>query len=563
MTKIYFKKQRNLPLHNHHFFIAALLLFFCVSSTNAQYFSLGSGLSATNVSSDGSIVVGDNGGQNFMWTQDSGVVLIGGVAPQNYGGRTDVSGDGTLISATRINPDTNLGELSSYNVSTQTWTSHGSLGSSSGSSASSAWGMSSDGLTIVGLGWVNAGSAHAIKWTAAQGVEDLGSTVSGRSTRANAANSDGTVIAGWQDSSSGFRQGAVWTNGVQNLITHPNGDSATEAGAISADGLWVSGGQGFSNNYQAWKWSAATGIIDIGPAPTSGWRGAATGLTADGSKAVGFYRPWPAPATFGRGFIHTDIDGMVDLTDYAITLGIDVQGAILALPLGISQDGSTVVGVTNSGQGFVLKLPSPPVNNNCSAAIALNCDDSITGTTTNATDSGGQPAPDVYYSYTGSGSAEEITISLCNSGTNYNTYLAVYTDCDLTTELIANDDFCAEQSELTFESDGIATYFIMVEGAQTAFGDYTLEVTCEDVLGLNNPAFSSLGVYPNPVDNELFINNTTPITAVTIYTVTGQKLLHITPNESRVNIDTDSFLSGVYFAHIQVGPDKKVVKLIK
>ena len=145
----------------------------------------------------------------------------------------------------------------------------------------------------------------------------------------------------------------------------------------------------------------------------------------------------------------------------------------------------------------------------------------------------------------------------------YNTYLAVYTDCDLTTEIIANDDFCAEQSELTFESDGIATYLIMVEGAQTAFGDYTLEVTCEDVLGLNNHAFSSLGVYPNPVDNELFINNTTPITAVTIYTVTGQKLLHITPNEPRVNIDTDSFLSGVYFAHIQAGADKKVVKLIK
>jgi len=39
--------------------------------------------------------------------------------------------------------------------------------------------------------------------------------------------------------------------------------------------------------------------------------------------------------------------------------------------------------------------------------------------------------------------------------------------------------------------------------------------------------------------------------------------LHITPNESRVNIDTDSFLSGVYFAHIQAGADKKVVKLIK
>ena len=75
MTKIYFKKQRNLSLLNHHFFIAALLLFFCVSSTNAQYFSLGSGLTATNVSSDGSIVVGDNGGQNFMWSSVSKEML--------------------------------------------------------------------------------------------------------------------------------------------------------------------------------------------------------------------------------------------------------------------------------------------------------------------------------------------------------------------------------------------------------------------------------------------------------------------------------------------------------
>jgi len=97
----------------------------------------------------------------------------------------------------------------------------------------------------------------------------------------------------------------------------------------------------------------------------------------------------------------------------------------------------------------------------------------------------------------------------------------------------------------------------MVEGAQTAFGDYTLEVTCEDVLGLNNHAFSSLGVYPNPIDNELFINNTTPITAVTIYTVTGQKLLHITPNESRVNIDTDSSSQGFILLTYKQGQIKR------
>jgi uncharacterized membrane protein len=562
MTKIYYKKQRNFSLKNSNLVIIALSLLMSFTTVNAQFFELGSGFTATSASSDGSVVVGDNGGQNFMWIEGSGVVLIGGVAPQNFGGRTDVSGDGTFISATRINPNTNLGELSSYNVATQTWTSHGSLGSSSGSSASSAWGMSSDGNTVVGLGWVNAGSAHAIKWTAAGGIEDLGSSVSDRSTRANATNSDGTIIAGWQDASSGFRQGAIWTNGVQSLITHSNGDRATEAGAISADGVWASGGQGFSNDYQAWKWSVANGIIDIGPAPTSGWRGAATGLTADGSKTVGFYRPWPAPATFGRGFIHTDLGGMIDLTDLATTLGNDLQGAILALPLGISDDGSTVIGVTNSGQGFVLRIPSEPINNSCSGAIALDCDDIITGSTANATNSGGEAAPDVYYSYTG-GATEYITISLCSGGTNYDSYLRVYSDCTLATEIIANDDFCGQQSELIFESDGSSTYFIMVEGAGTASGEYSLEISCTPLIGLNDNVFSSLVVYPNPIENQIFISNTEPINSVTIFNTTGQKILHIQPNGTFVKINTDRLQSGVYFANIEASGDKKVIKLIK
>ena len=110
-----------------------------------------------------------------MWTISDGLTLIGGVAPNQYGGTTAVNSAGTKIAGTRINPDTALGELSSYDVATQIWTSHGSLGSSSGNSSSSSWGISSDGQTIVGLGWIDPGSAHAIKWTNLNGVEDLGS----------------------------------------------------------------------------------------------------------------------------------------------------------------------------------------------------------------------------------------------------------------------------------------------------------------------------------------------------------------------------------------------------
>ena len=64
----------------------------------------------------------------------------------------------------------------------------------------------------------------------------------GRSSRANGCNADGTVVVGWQDSTSGFRQGAVWNDGVQTLITlGTNGAALGEASGCSADGTWVVG----------------------------------------------------------------------------------------------------------------------------------------------------------------------------------------------------------------------------------------------------------------------------------------------------------------------------------
>jgi uncharacterized membrane protein len=291
----------------------------------AQYTNLGSLISPTAVNFNGSTVVGDNGSEHFMWTEQNGLMLIGGVGPQGYGGQTDISSDGTVISGTRINPNTGLGELSIYDVATQSWTSLGGIGGSSGSSTSSAWGISHDGTSIVGLGWVNAGSAHAIQWTAATGMVDLGSTVSGSSSRANACNGNGSVVVGWQDSTTGFRQGAIWVNGVQQLLTHPNSGLASEAGCVSFDGTYVGGSGNSNNNYQAWRYSANTGIEDIGPAPVNGWRGATTGMSDDGSVLVGFYRPWPAPATQGQGFYYKD---GVGLTDWLRTWVLTLKGAL-------------------------------------------------------------------------------------------------------------------------------------------------------------------------------------------------------------------------------------------
>lgn len=119
--------------------------------------------------------------------------------------------------------------------------------------------MTADGNTIVGLGWLTAGSAHAVKWDAVNGVTDLGSIIAGRSSRANAVNTDGTVIVGWQDEDNGTRSGAKWVNGAESFITDGNGDNVGEAGGVSADGNTIIGAA-MPNPY---VWSATAGLVYI------------------------------------------------------------------------------------------------------------------------------------------------------------------------------------------------------------------------------------------------------------------------------------------------------------
>jgi hypothetical protein len=119
----------------------------------------------------------------------------------------------------------------------------------------------------------------------------------------------------------------------------------------------------------------------------------------------------------------------------------------------------------------------PPANDDCANAFAISCGETVTGTTVLATNSGGNAANDVFYKYTGNGTPGEITVSLC--GSSYDTYLRVYSDCTLSSQIVFNDDFCAAHSEVTFTSDGTSTYYIMVEGYSSNSGSFTMSVTCD------------------------------------------------------------------------------------
>lgn len=327
----------------------------------AQFWNLGGGNTVSALSADGSVAAGTGSGQYFYWTPSGGRVLVGGTAPgSGVGGQAEMSHDGTRFSGTVLNPATGIHEFGYHEIGTG-WTLLGGVGAPCSNEVSSGWGISGNGQSVVGLGWLTCSPAHAIQWKQGGTTSDLGSTVAGRSSRANHTNFDGSVVVGWQDAT--IRQGAVWNNGVQTLLTHPGGE-LSEVSDVSDNGRWLVGSGNSSNGSNAWRWDntvgTSAGYQDLGrPAGTNAsWRGASSSVSGDGQKIVGFYRPFPGPATFGRGFIW-DNGTIVDLNTYVAGFGIDTGGVTLALPLDISADGTTIAGIGSGGVGFVVRVPEP------------------------------------------------------------------------------------------------------------------------------------------------------------------------------------------------------------
>lgn len=338
-----------------------LLALAMASAAHAQFYNLAGTpmLAVTGLSYDGSRAVGVNGDNTpfFKWTAATGVT--NGVG-DFIGGEASISHDGNTVSFNTINPANGYREMALYNWNTGATTIVGSLGNvTDRSDAASAFALSGDGKTVVGLGWMPNTGAHAIKGTAAGGVTDLGSTVPGGSSRADAVNYDGSVIGGWQADETGFWRGAVWNNGVQTMLQ--SGDEWTLLGPVnglSADGKWAIGK---ATNDMAYRWSAEGGVEYIGGGLYWGDSANATAISADGRVIVGTSRSWSTPPMWGSGFIWTEELGLVDLTQYAVSQGMDLQGITLAIPMAISGDGQTISGMASNGAGFILHLPNSPV----------------------------------------------------------------------------------------------------------------------------------------------------------------------------------------------------------
>jgi probable HAF family extracellular repeat protein len=208
------------------------------------------------------------------------------------------------------------------------------LGTLPGYNQSRAYGVSADGAVVVGLASGAAGQGRAFRWTAAGGMQDLG-TLGGARSMAYAVSADGSVVVGWAENAAGQRRAFRWTvdGGMQDLGTLPGG-GWSEAYGVSADGSVVVG----MSNGRAFRWTVDGGMQDLGTLPGGDWS-EAYGVSADGSVVVGVAYNDEAGYYAVRW---TASGGWEDLnTTYASLL---TNGSVLFAANAISPNGRYIVG---------------------------------------------------------------------------------------------------------------------------------------------------------------------------------------------------------------------------
>jgi probable HAF family extracellular repeat protein len=314
---------------------------------------------ATGVSADGSVVVGygssEFGNQAFRWTKSDGMVGLGDLPGGSiFSWAYGVSSDGSVV----VGYSTSADGPEAFR-----WTeSDGMVGLGDlpgGNFESYARGTSGDGSVVVGNGSYASPGSEAFFWTNDSGTIDGGMLGLGDllddniSSYAYGVSTDGLVVVGLGCSTWGteafrwtYSRGMVGLGGFQGAGPWIN----SHAYAVSADGSVV---VGFSYNYdergpEAFRWTESGGMVGLGDLPEGGFDSEAYAVSDNGAIVVG----QGYSAVGWEAFMWDSTNGMQNLKDVLTNKhGLDLTGWFLDSAQGISADGKTFAGYGTNPDG--------------------------------------------------------------------------------------------------------------------------------------------------------------------------------------------------------------------
>lgn len=210
------------------------------------------------------------------------------------------------------------------------------LGLLQGGSYSHAFGVSSDGSTVVGTAENADGDETAFRWTQAGGLQVINNGLGGTRSDGSAITLDGTTIAGSATTTGNARQRVFrLVGGQMQDLGVTTGQTAFGLG-ISGDGSTVVGwATDAGAEMRPMRWTAPIGMQDLGT--LGGTRGASLDASRDGTVVVGWARDVAGTSV---PFRWTAATGMTALAGMATPSG-EARG--------ISLDGQVVVGAFTGG----------------------------------------------------------------------------------------------------------------------------------------------------------------------------------------------------------------------
>jgi len=291
-----------------------------------------------------------------------------------------ISGDGSVIAG--------AGCVSSGKTEAFRWTAAGGyrvLGDLGGGS-SDARAASFDGSVVVGQSVDASGTPRAYRWTAAQGMVALPLLQAGTlGNEADSVTDDGTMVAGgnvwWKTSgqtgsfgggtcsalqaplrmvdlsadgsvAAGSGAGGLDMFGQQATNAYrstPAGNCQdidavfnrnSDASGISADGTVIVGEMQVGSPYLAFRWTASTGMVNLGS--LGGGLSRATATSQDGSVVVGTSLTTTSSGS-AHAFVWTARCGMLDLQT-ALRGAKIPSGWVLQTATDVSEDGTVITG---------------------------------------------------------------------------------------------------------------------------------------------------------------------------------------------------------------------------
>ncbi|AWA31170.1 hypothetical protein HYN48_14300 [Flavobacterium magnum] len=205
----------------------------------------------------------------------------------------------------------------------------------------------------------------------------------------------------------------------------------------------------------------------------------------------------------------------------------------------------------------------------CAAAeVIANCGDAVTASFSgagawNITTCGFQTnGAEKLYSFTPTVTGlHKLTITASTGGYVDYFYKEASGTCDATGWSCIGDATLPETNNIGTLTAG-TQYLILLDSENVNPKDVTFSIVCP-TLGVEDSAFESLSVYPNPVKNILNLSGTRNISGVSVFNMLGQQMMAKVVNSNESQIDMTHLASGTYFVKVSAENQVKTIKVVK